>query len=353
MEGKTGVAHRLISSTQCKAIVELVSREPTLHSISSEGKASLVDMAAAGSWHGDDLETVLRVLDPEPQKTAKGRRPMQHFAPSILSYFLETEWTDTLLNDQTRPFEKLDLIFRRVEQLSGRNLTEPCFKFISSVFLFITEGDAAWRMSTSVKHSMKESVKDEYKRRVRFLGRPDPYIVVLNSSPDDLADKHPTLYSNIFGQEKPSHCKLDLPRVIDLDNTYRCRSLGGGQIMSPSALQGQGSNSDMFALMSMTMRPLIHQMQHLTDEARSLRLEPPTPNLRALQALAAPLPNRRITDDMLMVSQAAPLPPLPAPALVPAPAAQAAPLPPTPAPSLQEPLVPLPGSSSAAEQALH
>ena len=135
MEGKTGEPHRLISSAQCKAVEELVSRDPTLQSISNEGLASLVDLAAAVFWHGDDLETVLKLLEPNRQEGKTRRRPGQHFAPAILSYFLEREWRDTLLKAEVLQSEKVDLIFHRIEALSGRNLSEPCLKFVTRFVL--------------------------------------------------------------------------------------------------------------------------------------------------------------------------------------------------------------------------
>ena len=140
LEGKTGEERRMISRTQVSAVQALASRDPHLNGVPPENRAVLVDFASATNWHDGDLAKVLQCLESPPEKEKKPSRPMQQFAPGILGYFTSKEW-DLLLNSQGGAAQ--ELVFNRVIQLSGRNLSEPSLKFMTSFLMWLTNQEKA------------------------------------------------------------------------------------------------------------------------------------------------------------------------------------------------------------------
>ena len=81
-----------VSATQSRVIVDLVARDPSLHSVSLEALATLQKIAAETKWEPRDKDTVMQCLTPKrvvPKDPAgePARRPSQHFAPAILGVF--------------------------------------------------------------------------------------------------------------------------------------------------------------------------------------------------------------------------------------------------------------------------
>ena len=136
---------RSISRVQAKAIKEIVSKDVRLSSLSAEAIAEVQEKAATCPWEGSDLDFVLSVLTPPSDSSDGGkttRREMQTFAPSLLSYFTQEEWL-VLLGEGTAPGDRVDLVFRRASQLTGRTLAEPTLKMLSSFLMLLESPDAA------------------------------------------------------------------------------------------------------------------------------------------------------------------------------------------------------------------
>ena len=130
----------MISRTQVSAVQALASRDPHLNGVPPENRAVLVDFASATNWHDGDLAKVLQCLEAPPEKEKQKSRPMQQFAPGILGYFTSKEW-DLLLDSQGGAAQ--ELVFNRVIQLSGRNLSEPSLKFMTSFLMWLTNQEKA------------------------------------------------------------------------------------------------------------------------------------------------------------------------------------------------------------------
>ena len=135
LEGLSGDTRVGVSATQSRVISDLVSRDPSLHSVSLESLTALQELATRVAWEASDKERVLKCLTPKrvlPKDTDSGvaRRPMQHFAPASLSYFTNTEWLH--LRHGAGTDSKVDLVMQRVSQLTGFNLTENTLKLLAS-----------------------------------------------------------------------------------------------------------------------------------------------------------------------------------------------------------------------------
>ena len=92
-----GPARVLISKAQADAVVEIAARDPGMLGVSDEGRASLVDMVVAGQWEQGDLARILKALEKKPKPESLGdkkeRRKMQHWVPTVFSWFTSEEGT--------------------------------------------------------------------------------------------------------------------------------------------------------------------------------------------------------------------------------------------------------------------
>ena len=188
LRDQQGEVRRVLSQTQVVALRALIARDPGMPSCTPEGRAIMMEMAAAVNWHDGHLEEVLHLLEPTGA-TKKLRRPMQHFAPGIVAYFTAAEWDGPLKQDGGVAMS--ETVLGRALQLSGRNLTEPSLKFISSFLLYLTHGESSLSWSRSMKKDFFERVKMEFKRRARSADRPEPYLTALPNFPGGVEDKSP------------------------------------------------------------------------------------------------------------------------------------------------------------------
>ena len=193
-----------VSKAQALAIKELMTRDPHMESVSAEGRAKLIDLAAAAQWAEGDRLLVMSLLLPKAKGKPdekdggggnKGRRPLQHLAPALLSYFTQPDW-DFLLS-QAAFSEKTDMLMRRAIELSGRNLAEPTLKMMNSLSLVLTN-DNAERLQTSVKKTYYDAFNKAFKAKARSLPAPPHYITCLPPVPGDLAKSHKELYEAAF-----------------------------------------------------------------------------------------------------------------------------------------------------------
>ena len=141
--GRAGETRRMISVAQVAAVRALVGRDPGLSSCDPEARARLIDLATGVAWHEGHLEEVLRLLEPlEAQPGHRSRKPMQQFAPGIVAYFTEQEWVATLTTKGSAVVN--DFLLQRIVELSGRTLSEPSLKFVSSLMLWLAYEEQAF-----------------------------------------------------------------------------------------------------------------------------------------------------------------------------------------------------------------
>ena len=283
--GKVCEERRMISRTQVCAIEALASRDPGLNGVSPENRATLVDFASTTNWHDGDLAKVLKCLEPPQEKEKQTRRPGQQFAPGILGYFTDTEW-GIMLNPKDKD-KTQDLILNRIIQLSGRNLTEPALKFVSSLMIFLANGQQTKWMMVETKKAFYQNVKKEFKAKARYQSKPDPYIVSLPTSPEGLKEKHPELYASVF-PEPPVLCRIDLMGLMRLDSSYMCR---GGKPSNPQGLPGDMGTGGMDICVQMLLQQMSAMQQHqllLTGRDGSTLSNAMGPSLKCLAALSKP-----------------------------------------------------------------
>ena len=223
-----------ISATQSRVIVDLVSRDPALHSVSIEGLATLQKLASEANWHARDKEIALRCLTPKrvvpkDESAEPLRRASQHFAPAILSYFTRSEWTH--LVSEVGVDAKMDLIRQRVGQLSGLNLAEQTMKLLASFVMLLTDARAIrWDMvdkRTNLQH-FKNVWKTHKRRLLKSAKEDDPYLAILPSVPAHLQRDQPLLWAAALPHwethgEKPTPCPINLTELINLNESYGCR----------------------------------------------------------------------------------------------------------------------------------
>ena len=227
LEGKSGEVARVISNAQFRALREIVSRDVGLTTLTDEMRAEVLDMAVSCAWWGDDETNVLNLLEaPSTDHTdRKRRRPSQHFAPAILSYFTNEDWELRLgcEYDRDRPVVE-HTVFSKIIALGGRNLDEHTSKFVNSFIMHLCD-EHALQYTEYKKQSLFESMKKEFKRRCRFMPSPDPHIVMLPANPLDLQRSYRMLYQKVFPDQAPCICKTSLPTIMMLDGSHRCRGI--------------------------------------------------------------------------------------------------------------------------------
>ena len=224
---KEGEDRRLISKAQVAAVQALCGREPGLPGVLPEARAGLVDFASATNWHSGDLEKVLTCLQ-AAEKIVHQRRPMQQFAPGLLGYFTPDEWDSMQFNATKNSEVPQAIVFRRAALLSGRNLSEPSLKLLSSFLLYLAHGQSASWIANDTKKRFYEQVKRSFKTFVRKHGDPQPYIEVLPNHPDELKERHPQFFDKIYPSQQPTPCRVPLKELMQVDSSYSCRGGGSG-----------------------------------------------------------------------------------------------------------------------------
>ena len=281
LEGLSGDTRVGVSATQSRVISDLVSRDPSLHSVSLESLAALQELATRVAWEASDKERVLKCLTPKrvlPKDTDSGvaRRPMQHFAPAILSYFTNTEWLH--LRHGAGIDSKVDLVMQRVSQLTGFNLTENTLKLLASFALYVSS-EFAIHTDMMEKRTNLERFKNlwrSHKRRVaKGLSAESLYLVILPSVPAHLKRDQPELWAATFVDEQPVPCQIKLAELIALNDSYGCRgrlsdySLGSAS--APKAVAPQPCGFDaILRQMALQQEAVAQQLAGLPAQRRAL-----------------------------------------------------------------------------------
>ena len=256
-----------ISRTTVNALRAMVARDPGLTTVSAEGRAALMDIVVSTAWHGDDQSKVLSLFAPPGKSTENigSRRPLQHFAPSFLSYFTHGEWDLLLGADGWH--DKVDLVMRRALELGCINPAEPTLKMLSSLCLLVSNPGAA-RLQTSVKRQYLVKLKEMFRskrRRFQTSGQaPQTYLVVLPPAPSALTKDAPELWARAFPNSerregRPVPAQISLAALMEVDNSYGCRDRMGDFIMNAAPLADQGGPS---ATQLLLQQMLALQQQH-------------------------------------------------------------------------------------------
>ena len=209
-----------LSLVQKNAVLDIARREKdSLSALPPEALARVVDLATSVPWAQGHLEEVLDNLVRKDAPSPR-RREMQRFMPALLNYFKQTEWQAMM--ESSNAISRVDFLLTRAHQLSGRNLSEHCMKFMAALVMHLA-GNADMS-SMQIKRATVDHLKVEFKRRCRKMPAPTDYVLELPSDPFELQAAHPSLFNAIYMEEKPVPNKLDMAKVLAANSMIPCRS---------------------------------------------------------------------------------------------------------------------------------
>ena len=215
------VMHRENSATQRQALIDDIASG----TVTREESPALLQACQEIQWACCFDRTA--VLDALNRATAKkSRRALQNYM-ALVDFLLRIEWQD-LHAEASSLHTRCSLIFSKVIKLGGRCLCEHSFKRITSIILLTSESrDRLLVMSPGQKHDLNNWVKAEFKKLTRAAAAPAVY---LDSLPAGFAELPAQLRHDStagYSAEEPLRCPLDfLEKVIQLENSFKCRGLG-------------------------------------------------------------------------------------------------------------------------------
>ena len=213
-----------ISSVQARAVLSQLVR--VLPNASEEVIASITDMVTQCEWQSDDLALLLDAVHSRSnvKKTKRKKCVLQSFEPEIADGFTKTDW-EMFLSDNA-PTDKQQTIYRRVYELTGRNLCEPTFKFLTALWLITSQGfTRAFNMPQTMKDSMLTHFKKGFRNFVRYLPKIEPKIDSLPPR-SVLQQLHPVLYDSCYGDDSPVDCGMPREHITSVDSGMKCRPGG-------------------------------------------------------------------------------------------------------------------------------
>ena len=257
-----GPSHVVASKTQAMALAANVLQQPD---ISVEERAALMVLAAAVAWAEPDKHVVMQALAPAEPTVAASRLPMQNFMP-LVEYFTEADWR-CLMDPQRGSQVKQDIMFGRALKLGLRNPSEQTVKWLTCVFLLLTEpADVVRNMPSSAKTALMKFTKTAFKSMIRRVAVPDEFLERLPTMPEQLREQRPKLFEAAYEcGEAPVACKIDLKQVAALDVSFRCRDGGSATDFRASQLlqvQPQGNEVQGLTRLFMDGMVQMQKMQH-------------------------------------------------------------------------------------------
>ena len=268
----------MVSRTQCDAIVDMLTcHAEDVGKMSPDMRSKMVALATSGKWHQDDLATILPLMA-APKHKARGagsRGPMQKATPTIIHYFLLSEWME--FQDKGVNLA-MDYLITRLLQLGYKNVSEPCKAWCASMMLFVAK---MYNTPLCVKQRVLNHFKREYHERARrapSVGR----VPLSLPMPDVFLRQCPQLFHMVFPGEKPCPSLIDLTKV-DLPDV-RPRSKGSDiDIDGLFAMQGPGAPPGQMHIVDKFLTLQQENMKLLQNSVGSHSHVP-----LSLKALAAP-----------------------------------------------------------------
>ena len=217
-------AHKDVSALQKAALEQLLAD----HSLGAEQRAALAEDLIKIQWHGQDGLALLSTLTSQASKPAAKRRRCGQSYETIVQFLTEGEW-NTLTTDGHPASVKLHVLLSACVSLGLRTPTEPCLKFLASVWMLLAMGiDEIRRHSCEQKAVMLQTTKVEFDKLRRSAPDPVEHIQELPHTPVALLKDHPLLYNGAFasGKGDPVACPLDVRLVHEVDRSFTCRNSG-------------------------------------------------------------------------------------------------------------------------------
>ena len=230
-------SHAAVSRLQKVALQETLGKAE----LTAEAKAELGSKILQLQWHGEDGASLLQALAPSDRRLPAGqRRRCAQDYQNFVHYISKGDW-DILLGS-TESSAKLQILLQTCTGLGLRCPSEPCLKFITSVWLVLhMEADEIRRLSSQQKHVMFKHVRGEFHRLKAHLGDACEHLWRLPDRPLECLRDHASLYHAHFrAPATPGDCSLDLRVVHELDQSYTCRGAGNSGQVAKVAAQASG-----------------------------------------------------------------------------------------------------------------
>ena len=211
--------HAEQSALQAAAVIELLRGK----SITAEDAATLGSSIAKVSWAPVDVDRVLHAI-PIVKSSANGRRRKQQSFEHVLHYGSKSFW-DFVQADDSGEDTKLQTIFDLLGALGLRNPSEPCLKFMTSLWMMLTNKSAGVQLSNMDKMVSLATLKDRWSKFKYRLHEPPIYLEVLPELPHQFQSQFPSLWEVIFTPTigLPIACPIAIHTLRSLNHSYGCR----------------------------------------------------------------------------------------------------------------------------------
>ena len=223
-EHGTGSSHKAVSAIQMAAILDMVN----IQKLTNIEKSAVCDMVLEVNWYEGHLEKLLGELaDDAGESRRVKRRQLQDFM-AIAMYGNRLFW-DRMLSQSTGKDEKLSLLIGLCISLGLRLPSEPTYKFVCSLWMFLSETrEQLVNFSKQQKTVLLNHVKTEFLKAKRLSPEPHMWVPVLPLSPAAFHRQFSTLYAARFAEgSDPIPVPFDTRAVHELNCTYTCRGGAG------------------------------------------------------------------------------------------------------------------------------
>ena len=169
----------------------------------------------------------------------RARQDGQKWSPQILNIFTSTDWDNWKRRGAEHADDTLDDMIMRIQNLGGKNISEPDKKLVTAAWLYICDlGENAQRRAI---------LKQQFKTRFDTLMRgftPKVYMTKLLPM-EEVKALHPTMFNRAYTEANPP---IRMPEehymgVMTLNAVMNCRGGGGGIAAARFATEAQGATA--------------------------------------------------------------------------------------------------------------
>ena len=219
-----------MSALQARAAADLLTTVP----LSAQAKGNIAVLVADLPWacveHRDlVMAQVLGVEGPAgPEPTTQARRTNQQWE-SCVHALPRSVWA-VLEDPGINTDSKIDVVHAFLADLGLRLPTEQTSKRVCELILVATEGlEAAVTLAPTVKAAFNSRLKKLFKRKVRRMPAPSPWVAELPSSIDFLNVLHAEFYHRVYVATNDRHvnCKWSAAQMAGVAGSFPCRASSG------------------------------------------------------------------------------------------------------------------------------
>ena len=216
-----------MSALQARATADLLRTAP----LSAQAKGNIAVLVADLPWARDEhrdlvMAQVLGMEGPADQEPINpGRRTNQQWETCV--HALPRSVWAVLEDPGISTDSKIDVVHAFLANLGLRLPTEPTSKRVCELILVATEGlETASTLAPAVKAAFNSKLKKLFKRKVRRMPAPSPWIADLPGSIDFLNVSHAELYHRVYVATNDRHvnCKWSAAQMAGVSATFPCRN---------------------------------------------------------------------------------------------------------------------------------